>query len=327
MSLDALYVNLTENTFNDVCGFNIPRCMKYEDLPYEYIEPRVLETGSYGKVSVYKKKYKHDKHDDKEPKELFCIKEIELTDDILSDKDEICDIIKEYYILNYIACGNPYVLCFIECILNAEYIWLITTYELGAMDLMDYVFKYRNTFTSSDILNTSDQLVQGLIFLHSKGIYHLDIKPDNILYNTNTKTVKYIDFGLSCLATHRCSPAGTNEYCPPEIMSSYYDASVYYIKHSSQKEIQYPNIVYSKCDIYSLGITLYLLISKKYPGDINMSGDSKTIIYDSIKPLFCKFGLEDLCNVILNMIDIDPDNRPSLGVINETIQAVKIKNK
>jgi|SRR3990167_9818826 len=321
-ALDALYVNLTKDTYNNVCGYDIPRCTKYEDLPYEYIEPHVLGTGSYGKVSVYKKKYKNTNNI---PQELFCIKEIKLTDSILSDKDNLCEIIKEYFILNYIACENPYVLCFIECVLNEEYMWLITTYESGAIDLFEYIrtIKPGGFLSYLRIIDICDQLIQGLMFLHSKEIYHLDIKAENIIYNTNTKTVKYIDFGLSCIKQYKCIIGGTITYCPPEIMLLRLGKNVF--EEGRQHKIIYTTIMYDKCDIYSLGVTLYYLISKTYPRDI--IENSYTTIYGSIKPLHCKKELESLAKIIMNMISMNPNDRPPLNTINETIKSLKLIHK
>lgn len=57
-------------------------------------------------------------------------------------------------------------------------------------------------------------LVLGLAYIHSLGVLHLDIKPDNIIVTDNFR-VFYVDFGLSCLMPD-CDPAGTPQYMPPE---------------------------------------------------------------------------------------------------------------
>jgi len=69
------------------------------------------------------------------------------------------------------------------------------------------------------------QLLLGLNFIHNKGYSHRDIKPNNILI-TKDYTIKYIDFGIACLAECRVSECtnicgginGTLNYMPPEFL-------------------------------------------------------------------------------------------------------------
>lgn len=60
-----------------------------------------------------------------------------------------------------------------------------------------------NTLNDKFIVNLeiTISLIQGLQFLHSKGVYHQDIKPDNVMVGPTTRSgsVKFIDFGLSCV--------------------------------------------------------------------------------------------------------------------------------
>lgn len=65
------------------------------------------------------------------------------------------------------------------------------------------------------------QLVQGVSYLHSKGYAHRDLKLDNILMDTATKTVKIIDFGFSLRAPHDSKLnifCGTPHYMDPDIV-------------------------------------------------------------------------------------------------------------
>ena len=41
------------------------------------------------------------------------------------------------------------------------------------------------------------QLIEQIEILHSYGIIHKDIKPDNFVLNFNNNSIKLIDFGLS----------------------------------------------------------------------------------------------------------------------------------
>mmetsp|Transcript_43807 Transcript_43807/g.72773 ORF Transcript_43807/g.72773 Transcript_43807/m.72773 type:complete len:198 (+) Transcript_43807:1440-2033(+) len=80
--------------------------------------------------------------------------------------------------------------------------------------------------------------------MHSKGIVHRDLKPENILYSSfdEDASVKISDFGFATEGIDGLTQKlGTQGYCAPEVFSGFtYD---------------------SKCDIWSLGVIVYILIS------------------------------------------------------------------
>ena len=63
--------------------------------------------------------------------------------------------------------------------------------------------------------------------MHSVRLCHRDIKPDNILYDTKSKTIKIIDFGVSRVVEadkKMLTCTGTTQYKAPELFySGYYD--------------------------------------------------------------------------------------------------------
>ncbi len=68
------------------------------------------------------------------------------------------------------------------------------------------VMEYKNgnrlnfaKITNKNIENILKKLLIGLDTLFKLGISHQDIKPDNIIFNTETNEVNIIDFGLSCI--------------------------------------------------------------------------------------------------------------------------------
>lgn len=70
------------------------------------------------------------------------------------------------------------------------------------------------------------QIAQGLKFLHSVNIIHRDIKPGNILWDSNGNW-KISDLGLAKLASTSMTPAtGTPPYFAPEQWNTYYDSKV-----------------------------------------------------------------------------------------------------
>ena len=103
-----------------------------------------------------------------------------------------------------------------ECtILNMEMLYLAM--ELAQESLENRLEKGK--LSSVDVRNITQQVAQGLAFLHSQNMTHRDLKPGNILWISNQW--KLSDFGLlkkinTGSYAHTSNPIGTIAYMPPE---------------------------------------------------------------------------------------------------------------
>lgn len=136
----------------------------------------------------------------------------------------------------------------------------------------------------TDILNALDYCVK-------MNIAHRDIKPNNI-YVDSYGRAKVADFGLSTsVAKHQLTniKCGSYNYAAPEIFS---DEPIDAIK----------------TDIWSLGVTFYEMMVGKLPwGEDTPTNEKKK---ENIS--FPHFTSESFRNMILLMLDSDPNARPSL---------------
>ncbi|XP_059181166.1 serine/threonine-protein kinase Chk2-like [Centropristis striata] len=87
-------------------------------------------------------------------------------------------------------------------------------------DLLTY-FNNNNGFLREDqAKNIMKQLVEAAVNMHSLGVFHRDIKAENVLVDLSSDVprVRIIDFGCACLVTKiHGSFSGTDAYIPPEV--------------------------------------------------------------------------------------------------------------
>ena len=153
---------------------------------------------------------------------------------------------------------------------NKQFDYMIM--EIGNSNLMDFARKIlkRLTLSESFLCMVAFQALQGLAYLHRLNIVHLDIKPQNLIIN-DFLDIKIIDYSVSIDYSKytkdiKMPYVGTPYYMAPEIINS---------EKVKRNDMQ-------KIDLFSLGVTLYVLAFGEYPFDMS-SGDSNEEMYQKIK--------------------------------------------
>ena len=126
-------------------------------------------------------------------------------------------------------------------------------------------------YSEKEAANILLQVMSAVEYCHNNGICHRDLKPENLLYlkkgDEKDNPLKVIDFGLSQTIDVKkilSSKVGTAYYVSPEILQGKYN---------------------EKCDIWSAGVILYVLLSGEPP----FNGPSDSVIYSKIKKMKFSF--------------------------------------
>lgn len=159
------------------------------------------------------------------------------------------------------------------------------------------LIKQKGPLDVAEALRIVKEAADALREAHRHGILHRDIKPANIMFD-HRRRVKVMDFGLAQVAAETSQitadgvKLGTPAYMSPE-----------------QCEAKPLDV---RSDIYSLGVTLYEMLTKEtpFPGD-----DPRSVMFNITNGTFPDIAAKrpdlphGVCQLLRNMVDRDPVHR------------------
>ena len=160
-----------------------------------------------------------------------------------------------------------------------------------------------------EIWNIFYQCMSGLNYLHSMGVIHRDISPQNI-FMTKNKIIKIGDFGVSAkfkdkeilkkITSLKDTVVGKAEFMAPEVSNKCYN---------------------EKSDIFSMGCVFYkILFLKNYQNEtFHFKGNNKNIrkVESGTIPSISDINLKE---ILTQMLEKDAEKRPDAKIVFEKIK-------
>ncbi|XP_063056778.1 MAP kinase-interacting serine/threonine-protein kinase 2b [Engraulis encrasicolus] len=163
--------------------------------------------------------------------------------------------------------GHRNILELVEFFEEEEKFYLVFE-KLRGGSVLNHIHKRRH-FSEQEASIVVQDIASALDFLHNKGMAHRDLKPENILceHQDRISPVKICDFDLgsgiklnsdsSPISTPELlTPCGSAEYMAPEVVEAFSEEATIYDK---------------RCDLWSLGVILYIMLSG-YPPFVGRCG-------------------------------------------------------
>ncbi|ETO31703.1 hypothetical protein RFI_05416 [Reticulomyxa filosa] len=244
---------------------------------------------------------------------------------LMNGLDDVERIYRESAILTSLK--HPNIIQLYQVVDSSEWVMIIMEYAKGG-ELLDYIRKKpNNVLTELEAVIIMHSIVAGLEYCHRRKVIHRDLKVENILLDSK-ENIKIADFGLSNtvhFGEKISTSCGTPSYIAPEVVrfqTHFYNCFCcllhffvlccffnFHIKKIRREEEQTP-----ACDIWSLGVILYVMIC----GFLPFESDNLNHLYKKI--LEAQYTLPDYISdeaklLIKRMLTLDPAKRINISEI------------
>lgn len=217
---------------------------------------------------------------------------------LLVDRSAKMALAREVSVLSKLA--HPHVIAFCNAFEDAHHVYIATEF-CSQGDLYQYLKSQPKGLPEREALKYLRQILQGLQYLHQRGISHRDVKPENVLMTSNGR-VKLADFGMCYwrrpggeMSTRQ--HCGTPQYAAPEIM----------------RKAPY---VPEKADMWACGVVLYAMLTRTLPFVGNDWAQLKhNVIHADVKAIAAspalKHASEPTLHLLKSLMSVRASTRPS----------------
>jgi len=193
---------------------------------------------------------------------------------------------------------HPYIVEMYEAFDTPKYTYLVLELVTGG-ELLEELINRDKPYTEKEAMHYISQILKAVEYMHSMGVAHRDLKPENLLLDASKQNVKISDFGLSKdfeKGGEMMTSCGTATYVAPEVlMATGYDPI---------------------CDVWSVGVITYVLLSAHIPFD----GQTENQVFQKILRAQFRFPSpmwddisEEAKDFIRKIFVVDPKKRMSVS--------------
>ena len=261
-----------------------------EEYIGDYLIKKTIGKGTFSKVKLGIHKL---------TKQKVAIKILDKS--LINNNEELERISREMEILT--ALDHPNIIKIFQILENENSYSIIMEYCVNG-ELFNYIVN-KQKLSEEESSFFYYQLINGLEYIHSKGVAHRDLKPENLLLSENN-ILKIIDFGLSNYfyeGQRLKTPCGSPCYASPEmIRGEEYDGF--------------------DIDIWATGIILYAMLCGYLPfedddsfNNVNNSGLFKKILAADLE--FPPFLSDVSLDLLKKILVVHPEKRIKLIEIKE----------
>jgi formylglycine-generating enzyme required for sulfatase activity len=176
-----------------------------------------------------------------------------------------------------------------------------------------YVDKWGGDLPFADLVSAFEGVLDAMDAAHERGIVHRDLKPQNVLLRPDAAGLnpKIADFGIAKILD------GTNYTVTGALLGS--------CRYMSPEQVQRPEAIDHRSDIYSLGVAMYRAITGRCPfeGDSHFALMMAHVHQQPEPPSHYRADVPDALDaLVMDALDKDPAERPqSCAEVRERLAA------
>ncbi|KAG3267289.1 hypothetical protein H1C71_034733, partial [Ictidomys tridecemlineatus] len=190
---------------------------------------------------------------------------------------------------------HPYIIQLFQVIETDQNMYLIMEHASGGQ-LRRYI-PHIGGIPEDKVRRVFREMVHVVHYCHEKGVAHLDLKPENFVLDDKGH-MKLIDFGLSM------------SFTPGQKLSGFRGTLLY----SAPEMVQGKRFEGPPADVWSLGVSLYFMLSGSRPFKMSTTEGLKKRILEANYSI-PQHVSEEASDLIQQILTLDPKQRPTLEQI------------